>query len=109
MAIHIQLYVAVCILSAVVPAPAAAVDPTGAPGILNVATLPYLGAAGRADYRRFLQQATPRAFSLSAEGTRGWAAALDSPAATEARAIEICGQWGGSGCRLYARDLSRLR
>lgn len=73
--------------------------------VLDAAAVPYLGQVGRADYRRFLQQATPRAFALSPEGAWGWAAALDSPAATEARALEICGRWGGSGCRVYARNL----
>ena len=125
MAFHIQLYVTVCVALAVVCAPAGlparANDLAGAApsttsgmpagplatlsGILDAAAVPHLGPAGRADYQRFLQQATPRAFALSAEGAWGWAAALDSQAATEARAIEICDRWGGTGCRLYARDL----
>jgi dienelactone hydrolase len=62
--------------------------------------------AGRKDYLRFLQQATPRAFALSPDGSWGWAAALETPQATDARAIEICAGWGGQGCRVYARDLS---
>jgi hypothetical protein len=75
------------------------------PAILDANAVPHLGEAGRADYRRFLQQATPRAFALSAEGSWGWAAALENPAVTEARAIAICSGLGGSSCRLYARDL----
>ncbi len=73
--------------------------------LLDIAGVPHLRAAGRADYARFLEQATPRAFALSPEGSWGWAAALDTPEATEARALAICGRWGGRGCRLYARDL----
>ncbi|TCZ64378.1 hypothetical protein [Roseicella aquatilis] len=73
--------------------------------LLDPATVPHLGAAGREDYARFLVQATPRAFALSPEGAWGWAAAQPDMAATEARALELCGSWGGSGCRIYARDL----
>lgn len=84
------------------PEPAAAA-PSAA--VLDVAAVPHLGQAGRADYARFLLQATPRAFALSSEGSWGWAAALETPQETEARALEICRRWGGTDCRIYARDL----
>ncbi len=79
--------------------------PARAP-VLNADAAPFLTVAGRKDYGRFLQQATPRAFALSPDGSWGWAAALDTPEATEKRAVEICAGWGGQGCRIYARDLA---
>ena len=79
--------------------------PSAVAPILNADAAPFLSQAGRRDYVRFVQQATPRAFALSPDGSWGWAAALDTPDATEARAIEICAGWGGQGCRVYARDL----
>lgn len=90
--------------AATAPATAAAI-PAIQTRVLDVAAVPYLRAAGRADYVRFLQQATPRAFALSREGSWGWSAALESVEATDTRAIEICRRWGGSDCRIYARDL----
>lgn len=101
------------LVAALLPPGSSAADAIGAPpvpakvhaSVLDAAAVPHLGPAGQADYRHFLQQATPRAFALSPEGAWGWAAALDSPAATEARAIAICARLGGTGCRLYARNL----
>lgn len=76
------------------------------PPLLDPSGLPHLGAEGRADYERFLLQPTPRAFALSPDGAWGWAAAIsDDPAATEARALENCARWGGTGCRIYVRNL----
>src|SRR5215211_9084571 len=51
--------------------------PARAP-VLNDDAVPFLSAAGRKDYGRFLQQATPRAFALSPDGSWGWAAALET-------------------------------
>jgi hypothetical protein len=77
------------------------------PPLLDAARIPHLSAEGRADYARFLLQPTPRAFALSPDGAWGWAAAIeDNAAATEARALENCSRWGGTGCRIYARDLA---
>jgi hypothetical protein len=75
------------------------------PALLDAARVPHLAAEGRADYQRFLLQPTPRAFALAPDGAWGWAAAIGDAAQTEARAIENCGRWGGTGCRIYARDL----
>ena len=108
MAFHIQLLFACCatLLAAALPVAGRAEQPPPArAAVLNADAPPYLTVAGRKDYQRFLQQATPRAFALSPDGSWGWAAALDTPKATEARAIEICAGWGGQGCRVYARDL----
>jgi dienelactone hydrolase len=109
MAFHAKLLPAFCagLLAMAAPISGRAEPPppsNGAP-VLNADAPPYLTVAGRRDYVRFLQQATPRAFALSPDGSWGWAAALDTPKATEARAIEICAGWGGQGCRVYARDL----
>jgi hypothetical protein len=49
--------------------------PARAP-VLNADAVPFITAAGRRDYLRFLEQATPRAFAVSADGSWGWAAAL---------------------------------
>src|SRR4051812_23793978 len=79
--------------------------------VLNLSGLPHLPAEGQADYARFLLQATPRAFAISRDGSWGWAAAQETAAAAETRALEICnrgampGPHGGTGCALYARDL----
>jgi hypothetical protein len=86
------------------PTPAARAD---MPSILDASRLPHLGEEGRADYRRFVLQPTPRVFALSPDGAWGWAAAIeDGAAATEARALENCSRYGGTGCQVYARDLA---
>ena len=100
MGYHILLWIAL-VLPMAVPAPARA----QLPALLDPAVVPHLSEEGRADYARFLLQATPRAFALSPEGSWGWAAAQPDMATTEARALELCAKWGGQGCRLYARDL----
>ncbi|MBU8544713.1 MULTISPECIES: alpha/beta fold hydrolase [Roseomonadaceae] len=79
------------------------------PPLLDSARVPHVGEGGRADYRRFLLQATPRAFALSENGAWGWASAIEPDlAATEARALGNCAAYGGSNCRIYARDLDVL-
>jgi hypothetical protein len=76
------------------------------PPVLDPARVPHLAAEGRADYRRFLLQPTPRAFAISANGAWGWAAAIgDDPQATLDRALGNCATYGGTQCRIYARDL----
>jgi hypothetical protein len=84
--------------------------PSAAPAldapILNLSALPHVPAEGQVDYARFLLQATPRAFALSPDGSWGWAAAQETAAAAEARALEICARGSRTGgCALYARDL----
>ncbi|RAI59434.1 hypothetical protein [Roseicella frigidaeris] len=74
--------------------------------LLDPGAVPHLGPEGREDYARFLLQATPRAFALSPDGAWGWAAALPDAAITAARALELCGSWGGKDCKIYAEDLA---
>lgn len=104
MGYHIFLWLA---LTLALASPAAA-EPAS---VLDVGAVPHLGTEGHADYVRFLQQSTPRAFALSPSGAWGWAAAQPDLATTEARAIALCAQWVGEGkrdegCRIYARDLA---
>jgi pimeloyl-ACP methyl ester carboxylesterase len=104
MGYHILLWLA---LTLALTAPGAA-EPAS---VLDVGAVPHLGAEGRTDYTRFLQQSTPRAFALSPSGAWGWAAAQPDLATTEARAIALCAQWVGEGgrdegCRVYAQDLA---
>lgn len=101
MGYHIKLWLAL-VLAIAVSSPLGA-EPAA---VLDTAAVPHLAAEGRADYARFLEQATPRAFALSPNGAWGWAAAQVDIATTEARALALCAQWGGSGCRVYARDLA---
>ncbi len=76
------------------------------PALLDSSRLPHLTAEGRADYQRFLLQPVPRAFALAPDGAWGWAAATGDTVETDARALENCARWGGTGCRIYARDLA---
>jgi hypothetical protein len=76
------------------------------PVLLNPTALPFLSADGRADYRRFLTQPTPRAFAVASDGSWGWAAGHETPAAAEERALQNCRGWGGRDCALYVRDLA---
>jgi hypothetical protein len=76
------------------------------PALLDPSRVPHLSAEGRTDYRRFLLQPTPRAFALSANGAWGWAAAIgEDVQASVDRALDNCVNYGGSQCRIYARDL----
>lgn len=108
MAFYIKLLTAVLLglLASPPGAGRAEPPPPARAAVLNADAVPHVGVAGRNDYKRFLQQATPRAFALSPDGAWGWAAALDTPEATDARALEICSSWSAGGCRVYARDLA---
>lgn len=103
MGYHILLYI--ILFATILPARAEA-PPQGR--VLDAEAVPHLGPEGRADYARFLLQATPRSFALSPEGAWGWAAALPDATATAARALELCAGWGSGGCQLYAQDLAVL-
>ncbi len=110
MAYHIQLYRQLVqsaglamVLLALVAAGTAGAEPAA---VLDAMAVPHLGAAGRADYGRFLLQATPRAFALAADGNWGWASALGDAAETQARALALCAQYAATPCALYARDLA---
>jgi hypothetical protein len=89
-------------------APAASADVSIA-ALLDPNRVPYLPQEGREDYRRFLLRPLPRAFAVSREGAWGWASGIESdPERTAERALANCRRWGGSDCRLYARDLAVL-
>lgn len=91
------------LLALMLAGPAMAAEP---PPLLDANRIPHLSGDGRADYARFLLQATPRAFALAEDGAWGWASGIDDDAgATDARAVANCAAWGGRNCRIYARDL----
>jgi hypothetical protein len=96
------------VLGATPEARAARETGTTRPGeaLLDASAVPYLPSSGRAAYREFLVQATPRAFAISPDGAWGWAAGFDSPASADATALAACARRGGGACRVYARDLA---
>jgi hypothetical protein len=81
--------------------PAAAL---GAPPLLDAASVPGLGAAGRVAYERFLRQNHPRVFALDDQGGWGSAWGQASLEAAEAAALANCQRTGSSTCRAYARN-----
>ena len=109
MGYHIQLYRMarrlVALAMAILLSPWGLGQPLAAPAVLDVAAVPQLGAEGRADYARFLLQATPRAFALAPDGNWAWASAIGTPAETTARALSLCADYAGQACALYAQDL----
>ena len=72
---------------------------TGYASIDAVEAVPFLDAAGREGYRRFLSQHPSRAFAVSAEGAWSWAEGGDDPMAL---ALDNCTKQGAGACRLYA-------
>jgi hypothetical protein len=72
---------------------------TGYASIDAVDAVPFLDAAGREGYRRFLSQHPSRAFAVSAEGAWSWAEGGDDPMAL---ALDNCTKQGAGACRLYA-------
>ncbi len=79
--------------------PSVAPPASGYAAIDDVLAVPYLGIAGQAYYRKFLEKPLPRAIAI---GFRGGAAASGGfdPIA---QALKQCGE-RGPGCRLYAVD-----
>ncbi|RKP49543.1 dienelactone hydrolase family protein [Trinickia fusca] len=68
----------------------------------SVSAVPYVDAAGRAAYRKFLSQYPSRAFALSSSGAWSWAEGGDDP---RTMALASCRRENhGSPCRLYAVD-----
>ena len=93
MGYHIQLYRRLLQLAllalAILVLPWLLGQPLAAPAVLDSAALPILGPEGRADYARFLLQATPRAFAIAPDGNWGWASAIGGAAETTARALAL--------------------
>ena len=109
MGYHIQLYrrpVRLLMLAlAILLLPWLLGQPLAAPSVLDPVAVPILNAEGRADYARFLLQATPRAFAIAPDGNWGWASAIGTTAETTARALALCAEYAGMPCALYAQDL----
>ena len=75
------------------------------PAILDVAAVPGLSAAGRASYRRWLDADLPRALAIGTNGRVGWSE-KDTLVDARAEALAQCDRHGGTGCALYAENLS---
>ncbi len=67
----------------------------------EVAKVPFLSDEARQTYLRFIQQLSPRAFSISPSGAYGWASGGDDPLF---RSLENCNKRGAGACKLYAVD-----
>jgi dienelactone hydrolase len=65
----------------------------------NVEAIPYLKEKGRAAYRTFLGQPTPRAFAVSSSGAWSWAEDGEDPAA---QVLANCQKNSAQPCKLYA-------
>jgi dienelactone hydrolase len=67
----------------------------------NVDAIPYLKDKGRAAYRVFLAQSTPRAFAVSSSGAWSWAEDGEDPAS---QVLANCQKNSPQPCKLYAID-----
>ena len=80
----------------------AAPQPSGYAAVDAVNAVPYVDAAGRDAYRKFLSQYPTRAFAVSSSGAWSWAEGGDDPMSV---ALANCRKENGnSPCRLYAVD-----
>lgn len=70
-----------------------------------LASPPGLGQVAQDEYRRFLDDNTPRAFAVSAEGRVGRGTGESTPLAREA-ALSRCTGAGGTGCTIWAEGLA---
>ncbi|GLU32787.1 prolyl oligopeptidase family serine peptidase [Trinickia caryophylli] len=78
----------------------AAPHASGFASLDSINAVPYLDAAGRAAYRKFLHQYPSRAFAISDSGAWSWAEGGDDPMSV---ALANCRRENsGSPCRLYA-------
>ncbi|HTI19120.1 MAG TPA: prolyl oligopeptidase family serine peptidase [Trinickia sp.] len=82
---------------------APAVPPaSGYAAVDAIEAVPYLDAAGRAAYRKFLRQFPSRAFAVARSGAWSWAEGGDDPISV---ALSNCSKENhGEACRLYAVD-----
>jgi hypothetical protein len=77
-------------------------QPSGYAAVDAVNAVPYVDAAGRDAYRKFLSQYPTRAFAVSSTGAWSWAEGGDDPMSV---ALANCRKENGnSPCRLYAVD-----
>lgn len=78
--------------------------PAWAQPVLDSSRLP---PPARALYAEFLLSNTHRAFAMDAAGHAGWySGQFDTLAKVQDGALRLCAEHGGTGCRLYAVDLS---
>lgn len=75
------------------------------PAVLDEASLPNLGATGRASYRQFLLSNLPRVFALAANNHFGWYGGAGTIEDARAKALRFCADKGGTSCAIYAEDL----
>ncbi|WP_321911061.1 alpha/beta hydrolase family protein [Burkholderia cepacia] len=72
---------------------------SGYAAIDDVGALPYIGIAGQAYYKKFLERPLPRAFAIGQHGAASTNGGFDPIA----HAMNLCNQ-RGPGCRIYAVD-----
>lgn len=72
---------------------------SGYAAIDDAQALPYLGVAGQAYYKKFLERPLPRAFAIGMHSAASTTGGFDPIA----QAIKLCSQ-RSPGCRLYAVD-----
>jgi hypothetical protein len=75
------------------------------PAILDQSAVPGLTEAGRASYQRWLDANLPRAFAIARNGRVGWSAG-DRLADAREQALSRCREQGGTGCVIYAENLT---
>ena len=79
---------------------------TRAASVLDVQAVPYLDAAGRAAYARWLTVNLPRAVAIAPGGKIGWSGGTGgSVEEARAKVLEQCAATGATGCALYAENL----
>ncbi len=77
-------------------------QPSGYASVDAVNAVPYVDAAGREAYRKFLSQYPTRAFAVSSSGAWSWAEGGDDPMSV---ALANCRKENSNApCRLYAVD-----
>lgn len=68
------------------------------------AEMPFLDAAGQADYREYLEAPDHRAFAIAPGGLWGWKAGMPSASSAQAAALAACRGQGQQPCLPYATD-----
>lgn len=69
---------------------------------IEPASVPYLNAEGKAEFKKFHQASVPRYFALSVSGAYGMSAGDDATAQTAISACEARNTGAAEHCRLYA-------
>ncbi len=74
--------------------------------LLDPPAMAGMDAAGRSQYADWLLTNTPRAFAIGTNGKTGWYSGGKLLDDSRARAVQLCMDHGGTGCRPYAEDLA---